>query len=696
MKKAYVLLAAMMLSIFFIECASNQRPPEQKEKTKDTLNEEEEEYDKVVTLEKEMKEEQSKRNSEMTESVAKKKKLGTITAIDQNKVRIAGQGKEIYKKKETVDYEDVMLEGKLKKPSAVPDSYTLDRPKSTFNSMINIPKGELSGSDDPRRSIADRKRKEDSGDASASGPEESADEPAKIEKRSRPIESGGLKAGYSDDNKQFNYFIRFLKENKGPTQHIAIFVNERIVIKVSDKNGKSIPNAEVIITSKNRPLETGRTMADGTFLFFPAEYDTELKEYQVRVISGNNKKELSFQRHGAREIPVILDTERPKFGSVPLDIVFVLDTTGSMGEEISRLKATIELINMNIANFTPKPKVRFGMVLYRDISDEYVTRVIPLTNNLDTFNSELSKVEAAGGGDTPEDLQTALNDSLNEIDWNLNGVRLAFIITDAPPHLDYAQKNNYALSVTEAKRKAIKYFSIGTGGLDLSGEYVLRQIAQYTSGKYIFLNYGEKGDSEGGAPGSVSHHIGSNYQTDKLEAIVINIAREEIGNLSETVAAPPDEYFKADKIETEKNADTLQKLFDRALSQLEDYSSLAFSTKLPTAVMPIDDKGGGSKIACEFFTEQAAFSLSRSRFFKPLERMDLQKVMTELSLNQTTVASEENAAKVGKLLGAKAIIIGNSFKESGYYHIFLKLVDSETGVILSMTKLVIDEKLGVK
>ncbi len=64
------------------------------------------------------------------------------------------------------------------------------------------------------------------------------------------------------------------------------------------------------------------------------------------------------------------------------------------------------------------------------------------------------------------------------------------------------------------------------GGLDLGGEYVLRQISQYTYGTYIFLTYGERGESEGGVAGSVSHHTGANYQTDRLEAIIIRLARQ--------------------------------------------------------------------------------------------------------------------------------------------------------------------------
>jgi len=69
--------------------------------------------------------------------------------------------------------------------------------------------------------------------------------------------------------------------------------------------------------------------------------------------------------------------------------------------------------------------------------------------------------------------------------WNRDGIRLVFVITDAPPHLDYGQKYTYVNAAGDAKKQGIKIFSVGTGGLDLAGEYVLRQIAQYTSGRYI-------------------------------------------------------------------------------------------------------------------------------------------------------------------------------------------------------------------
>ena len=124
----------------------------------------------------------------------------------------------------------------------------------------------------------------------------------------------------------------------------------------------------------------------------------------MTVLGNNQSKTLGFLRQGKRDVSVVFDSPRVVPKPLALDIVFVMDTTGSMGEEIERLKTTIELIHLNLTNLKSKPMVRFGMVLYKDIEDEYRTRTIPLTTDLDAFRIELDKVYASGGGDTPEDL----------------------------------------------------------------------------------------------------------------------------------------------------------------------------------------------------------------------------------------------------------------------------------------------------
>jgi Mg-chelatase subunit ChlD len=316
----------------------------------------------------------------------------------------------------------------------------------------------------------------------------------------------GLKAGFADDNRQFNYFVDFLEKYKDRARHIPIDIRERIILKVVDQKSLPLANAEVSIYDANILLFQGKTYSDGSFPFYPSHLGKNRSAYRAAVSYGGRTRELSVRRTGRRETRIVWDSPRPGISEVPLDIVFVMDTTGSMGEEIERLKRTIELIHLNLTSMTLRTRVRFGMVLYKDRRDEYLTRVIPLTDSLERFREQLADVEASGGGDHPEDLQAALEKTMKRIEWNTSGVRMAFIITDAPPHLDYGQQYTYVDAVMDARRKGVKVFSVGTGGLNLDGEYVLRQISQYTLGKYIFLTYGERGESEGGVEGSVSHH----------------------------------------------------------------------------------------------------------------------------------------------------------------------------------------------
>ncbi len=568
------------------------------------------------------------------------------------------------------------------------------------------------------------KTSDDSGILMADREESASREPASKEKRSKDkrngagklssIEDGGadghsggkspsgmaegvsgLKAGFADDNRQFNYFIDFLRKYGSNARHIPMDVSERITLRLKDSAGNSVPNAEVRIFDGRNAVFSGKSYSDGTFPFFPSEFGRPAEKYRAEVAYGKVRKEVDVMRYGHREIDIVLSVQRAAIQRVPLDILFIFDTTGSMGEEINRLKRTIELIYLNLTALPSRPRVRFGMVLYKDRNDEYVTRVIPLTDNLEAFQAELNRLNASGGGDLPEDMQSALRDAMNEISWDPAGIRLCFMVTDAPPHLDYGQRYDYRSAVRDARKLGIKVFTVGSGGLDINGEYVMRQISQYTSAKYIFLTYGEKGESEGGTEGSVSHHTGANYQTDKLETIIMRFARDEIYNLSREREREDEEYFSANKIDTEKSEETLQKLFGMASSQLADFSTLSIKEKTPTSVLPINPSGPDLKLNAEYFTEQLVFTLSKNRAFALVERKNLQGILKEMALTQSGLIDEDNAAKVGKMLGAKLIVTGNLYKKGAEYEVFLKLLRVETAEVLSVTKAKIGKGLGL-
>lgn len=589
--------------------------------------------------------------------------------------------------------------------SAVKEPETIEKPtskddvsagKSKKTEELEVRSGGKTGADDaglfspPEPKTMD---KDYSAELKKSSPERTASEVSPARKNGGASASG-LKASFSDDNKQYGYFIKFLEDYKKANHH-PINVSERIIIRVVDSEGKSVANALVKVKAGQKEIASGKTYSDGSFLFFPSEHNKNDASYNCEVVYAQSKKNITISRKGSRDVNVKLDIKRVSQKNIPLDLLFIMDTTGSMGEEIARLKQTIEIINNNLAAMPAKPEIRFGMILYRDKGDDYVTKIIPLTSDLDGFQNELAKVEANGGGDTPEDLQSALDDAVNKIGWNKNGIRLVYAITDAAPHLDYEQKFTYVDAAREARKKGIKIFSVGTGGLDLDGEYVLRQISQYTYGKYIFLTYGEKGESEGGKEGSVSHHTGANFQTDKLEAIIIKFAKEELSNLSDKPLEKDDEYIEAKKIQSEKNEETLKKLFDMALSQLVDYSTIKIDAGTPVSLLPVITSDKKNAANAEYFAEQANFSLAANKTFKLVERKNLQKILEEIELQNTGITSEESAVKLGKMLGAKILIGSNLYSKEGYYELFIKMYRVETGEILSVNKIRIDKALGL-
>src|SRR5712692_1545194 len=82
-----------------------------------------------------------------------------------------------------------------------------------------------------------------------------------------------------------------------------------------------------------------------------------------------------------------------------VEVVFCLDTTGSMGGLIEAAKQKIWAISNQIASGKPTPDLKIGLVAYRDRGDNYITKVFDLSEDLDAIHGNLKCFQAAGGGD---------------------------------------------------------------------------------------------------------------------------------------------------------------------------------------------------------------------------------------------------------------------------------------------------------
>jgi Mg-chelatase subunit ChlD len=172
-----------------------------------------------------------------------------------------------------------------------------------------------------------------------------------------------------------------------------------------------------------------------------------------------------------------------------LEMVFVIDTTGSMGGLIEGAKQRVWGIVNEVMQSQSHPSVSIGLVAYRDHGDQYVTQVLPLTNDLDKVYSVLMDYQAGGGGDTPEDVRSALADGVNRAGWSTastNVAQIIFLVGDAPPHDDYQDEPDTMTTTAEAVQRGMIVNTIQCGVIPGTRE-VWQAIAKRGEGQYFSI-----------------------------------------------------------------------------------------------------------------------------------------------------------------------------------------------------------------
>jgi hypothetical protein len=215
-----------------------------------------------------------------------------------------------------------------------------------------------------------------------------------------------------------------------------------------------------------------------------------------------------------------------------------------MSEEIAAVTQTIQKVAQQLqtsgrrasstAALPPsesvETRVRIGMVEYKDRSDPFVTKVYPMTQDLAGFATKVSRIQASGGGDTPEDMNAGIHDALTKLDWSQESVaRLAFVIADAPPHLDY-QGPDYAQDMKTASHRGIQLFTIAASGMDEQGQVVMRQMAQYTGATNMFVLRGGAGPQStgGGDPKASCGGTQTQFSSGNLHELIVGKIKHEL------------------------------------------------------------------------------------------------------------------------------------------------------------------------
>jgi Mg-chelatase subunit ChlD len=171
-----------------------------------------------------------------------------------------------------------------------------------------------------------------------------------------------------------------------------------------------------------------------------------------------------------------------------VEVVFVIDTTGSMGGLIQGAKQKVWSIVNEIAKGKPSPDIRLGLIGYRDKTDNYVTTRTDLTKDLDAVYAKLMAFSANGGGDTPEHVNQGLWEAVHKMSWSKDrrALKVIFLVGDAPPHMDYTDDVKYQQTCQDAMHKDLIINTIQCGN-DGTTRNIWQDIARKSEGRYVAI-----------------------------------------------------------------------------------------------------------------------------------------------------------------------------------------------------------------
>ena len=189
--------------------------------------------------------------------------------------------------------------------------------------------------------------------------------------------------------------------------------------------------------------------------------------------------------------------------------MFILDTTGSMGDEIAYLQKDFS----SIAKEVEHEGLTFSIDFYRDEGDAYVTKTNGFTSDADAIIDLLNKESANGGGDTPEAVAKILEETLIKAQWSEKSNKIAFLIFDAPPH--DGTDETIERAVKAAAEKGIKVVPVVASNADRETELFGRALAVMTGANYVFLT------DDSGVGGSHLEPIIGEYEVELLHDIIV-------------------------------------------------------------------------------------------------------------------------------------------------------------------------------
>lgn len=347
-------------------------------------------------------------------------------------------------------------------------------------------------------------------------------------------EAGTLTAGEWSDLNNWKFWQSLMQKKSFSEyqQEWQFFPSQRYSVRVTDAMGYPVMDCSVQLIGKDKSkLWEAKTNNSGIAELWAQPFSEDKDLTNTITIRYNGKK------HQLKSPQTIVEgTNNFKLEETAVmpenraDVMFVVDATGSMEDEIAYLKKELEDVVTQVKTEQPSLALQIGSVFYRDEGDKYVTRSSALSANTDATINFINGQSADGGGDYPEAVDAALNEAIFEQNWSESArTRIVFLMLDAPPHHDTKSLKSIQESIAMAAEKGVKLIPIASSGIDKKTEFLMRFFSLTTNGSYVFMT-----DHSGVGNGHVEPSIGE-YRVEYLNELLTRIITQSAQPAAELV-----------------------------------------------------------------------------------------------------------------------------------------------------------------
>ncbi len=340
-----------------------------------------------------------------------------------------------------------------------------------------------------------------------------------------PGEALKLTAAEWNDNKNWPFFTNLV--NAGTVSFPSFGLDPRnrieVLVTVDSTLAVVIPCVNETVTlldPEGKVLWTARTDRTGTAYLFWAEGQTPDRVVCGEASAPVNAPEPGSDPQGQTVMKPLDNVVLHGSGAAPaqtgLQVLFIVDTTGSMADEIAYLQKDFSAIAERVG----ADGVQWSASFYRDEGDEYVTRHSGFSSDVAEVQRRINGEYADGGGDTPEAVAQVLTECLTDrSDWDENCAKLAFLIFDAPPH--EGREAELQAAVKAAAEKGVKLIPVVASNAERDTELFGRALAILTNGSYVFLT------DDSGVGGSHLEPIVGDYEVELLQDLIVRLILAE-------------------------------------------------------------------------------------------------------------------------------------------------------------------------